>query len=108
MQRWFVSSVLVVALGLCGCGGGDSAGAGSAGSAGGEGVSGARGPEGCTGHDASREAVCLASGCRWGQALLCMGTALPDREVLPPRPCACVCAEDELECSMVPSAAPAE
>jgi hypothetical protein len=107
MQQWFASSVLVVALALGGCGGG-TASSGSGASSGGEGATTARGPEGCTGHDASREAVCLASGCRWGQALVCMGTAPPDHEARPPQPCACVCAEDELACSMVPSAPPAQ
>jgi hypothetical protein len=107
MQRW-MSAVLWVLLAVGGCGGGAStATTGSGGGSGGEGAPPALGPEGCTGHDASREAVCVSSGCRWGQSLVCMGTELPDDEALPPQPCACICAEDELACSRVPSAPPA-
>lgn len=57
---------------------------------------------GCTGHDANREAMCLAEGCQWGPALVCSGI---EREPDPneaPRPCACVCEHDLLECASVP------
>ncbi|MBX7196101.1 MAG: hypothetical protein K1X94_28860 [Sandaracinaceae bacterium] len=99
--------VCLVALVACGGGGASSSTSGTTATA--SHAPASSGPDGCMGHDPSREAMCLSEGCRWGQSLLCMGTApSPDHGPDGPRPCDCICPDDEEACRSVPAAAPAE
>lgn len=76
-----------------------------------------RRPElGCTERPAGGEDACRARGCDWTQPLSCYGTEPPPDEVESERrareagtmTCTCVCAQDVEDCSMVPSAPPAD
>lgn len=99
MNRRAVILWLSMSLAACGSSGG---GRGSE-STGGEApeASAPRGPDGCLGDDAGQAAACAARGCQWGMAPSCGGIERPDEDLVP-RPCACTCERDLIDCMSAP------